>query len=472
MKLALYARVSTEEQLNGYSIEIQVDKLTQYAKLNDYEYEVFTDEGYSAKDLNRPYIKILLDRLKNNEFDGIAIHKLDRLTRSVRDLQNIVDYMDQNNLKLISLNESFDNTTANGRLTLTMMGAVAQWERETIQERVCLGVKQAALSGKIVGTVPFGYNYDNKTGKVSVNEEEAEVVKIVFNMYAQGHGSNSISSYIFDNYPKEFMNFGNTQILRMIKRRSYLGESITRFKDGTKHVIPNAYPQIIDQDLFDKVQEVYRNKKEVATPRQKKNRRIFTGFLVCGLCGNAICGSASGSASKNTTLSYRCSHKYNRTKCRCSMFNEEELEKAFVEKMVSTLKSVKEGAFDINVSFAKANNKEKLIKELNQLKNKRKKCYIAFENDLISLEEFKERSNEFKQKEEELENEINTLQDVAVPKIFNFECDDFPATWNNLERCDKIALLHDYVKKIEVSKLSYLSTGRRESLVIHDITFI
>ena len=64
MKLALYARVSTEEQLNGYSIEIQVDKLTQYAKLNDYEYEVFTDEGYSAKDLNRPYIKILLDTIE------------------------------------------------------------------------------------------------------------------------------------------------------------------------------------------------------------------------------------------------------------------------------------------------------------------------------------------------------------------------------------------------------------------------
>ena len=410
MKLALYARVSTEEQLNGYSIEIQVDKLTQYAKLNDYEYEVFTDEGYSAKDLNRPYIKILLDRLKNHEFDGIAIHKLDRLTRSVRDLQNIVDYMDKNNLKLISLNESFDNTTANGRLTLTMMGAVAQWERETIQERVCLGVKQAALSGKIVGTVPFGYNYDSETGRVSVNEEEAEVVKIVFNMYAQGYGSNAISNYIFNNYPKEFMNFGNTQILRMIKRRSYLGESITRFKDGTKHIIPDAYPPIIDQELFDRVQDVYRNRKEAATPRQKKNRRIFTGFLTCGLCGNAICGSASGSASKTTTLSYRCSHKYNRTKCKCSMFTEEELEKAFVEKMVSILKQMRDGLVDINVSFAKANTKEKLIKELNVIKSKRKKSYIAFENDLISLDEFKERSNEFKQKEEELENEITNLK--------------------------------------------------------------
>ncbi len=472
MKMALYARVSTDEQLKGYSIGVQTEKLIQYVELHDIkDYEVFTDEGYSAKNLNRPAIKDVMRRLKKGEFQGIIVHKLDRLTRRVRDLQDIVDFIDSNHLQLISLNENLDSKTANGRFHLNILGSAAQWEREAIQERVCLGVKQAALSGKIVGTVPFGYSYDSLTGTVSVNEDEAEVVKIVFNMYAKGYGSNAISKYIYETYPKDFMNFGNTQILRMIKRRSYIGEYRTKFKDGTSHTVSDAYPAIIDLDLFNRVQDMI-EKRKITSPRERSARRIFTGYLTCAFCGHSICGSASGSSAKPGTLSYRCSQKYTRTKCQCANFVEDEIEKMFVDRIEATLKQINLGTIDFNINYSKANDKDKLQKELSQIASKRKKCYLAFENDLITLDEFKTRSDEFKQREETIIKEIEDLKEISVPKIFEFTCEDFSTYWYSMDRFDKIEFMSQFIKTIKVSKTSYLTTGRREPLVIHDITFI
>ncbi len=471
MKMALYARVSTDEQLKGYSIEVQTEKLVQYVEFNNIdEYEIFKDEGHSAKNLNRPAIKELMKRLKTGEFQGIIVHKLDRLTRRVRDLQDIVDFMDKHNLQLISLNENLDSKTANGRFHLNILGSAAQWEREAIQERVCLGVKQAALSGKIVGTVPFGYKYDATTGQVSINDEEAEVVRIVFNMYAKGYGSNAISKHIYETYPKEFMNFGNTQILRMIKRRSYIGEYKTRFKDGTSHIRTDAFPPIIDIELFNKVQEMIERRK-ISSPRERSKRRIFTGYLVCGFCGRSICGSASGASAKAGTLSYRCSQKYTRTKCQCANFVEDEMEKAFVEYITRTMKQIKLGTLDLNFNYSKANDKDKLQKELLQITAKRKKCYLAFENDLITLDEFKTRSDEFKTREEEICNQIEELKEVSIPKIFQFNCEDFASHWYGMDRFDKIEFMNEFVKNITVSKQSYLTTGRREPLIIHGVSF-
>lgn len=472
MKIALYARVSTDEQLKGYSIEVQTEKLIQYAEFHDItDYEIFKDEGHSAKSLNRPAIKDLMKRLEKGEFQGIVVHKLDRLTRRVRDLQDIVDFIDTHNLQLISLNENLDSKTANGRFHLNILGSAAQWEREAIQERVCLGIKQAALSGKIVGTVPFGYHYDATTGKVSINESEAKVVKIVFNMYAKGYGSNSISKYIYETYPKEFMNFGNTQILRMIKRRSYIGEYKTRFKDGTTHTRTDTFPPIIDIELFNKVQDMIERRK-IISPRERSTRRIFTGYLTCGFCGRSICGSASGSSAKAGTLSYRCSQKYTRIKCQCANFVEDELEKLFVERINQTLKQIKLGTVDLNINYSKANDKDKLQKELLQITTKRKKCYLAFENDLVTLDEFKSRSAELKSREEVILKEIEQLNEISVPKIFEFNCEDFTSHWYAMDRFDKIEFMSEFIKTITISKTSYLTTGRREPLVIHDITFI
>lgn len=463
MKMALYARVSTEDQLKGYSIEIQTEKLTQYAKLNDIEnYELFVDEGQSAKSLNRPAVKEMLKRATSGEFNCIVIHKLDRLTRSLRDLQDLIELFDSHKLQLISLNENLDSKSANGRLHLNMLGSVSQWERETIQERVCLGVKQAVISGKFLGGICLGYKYDSTSEK-----EEAELVKTAFKMYVAGYGTPSISRFLLKKYPTILKEVNPTTISRMLKKRTYLGEYSITFSDGTTHINTDAFPQIIDEDLFNQVQEITKNRK-VITPRNKGKRRIFTGYLFCELCGNPICGTSGKTLE---SIRYRCSHRYRSIRCQCGSFYEEEFEVTFVQYIINTLKEIGVGNMNLNVHYSQANTKNQLKNELKRLGVKRKKCYFAFENDLISKEDFTTRTLEFKKREEEILNEIDDLQEVAIPKIFEFKCDDFEKYWNSLDRPNKIEFVSTFIKEIKLSKGNYMPDRRAKPIIIHQITF-
>ncbi len=135
MKVGLYARVSTDEQAKeGYSINAQCKKLQQYAELNDWTGVLYVDDGYSAKDLNRPQAMRLFKDIEEKKIDTVVVYKLDRLTRNVKNLYELMDLFDKSNCKLISLTESLDTSSASGRFFITMLGAMAQWERETISE--------------------------------------------------------------------------------------------------------------------------------------------------------------------------------------------------------------------------------------------------------------------------------------------------------------------------------------------------
>lgn len=469
MKMALYARVSTEDQLKGYSIEIQTEKLTQYAKLNDIDsYELFVDEGQSAKSLNRPAIKEMLKRAISGEFNGIVIHKLDRLTRSLRDLQDLIELFDSHKLQLISLNENLDSKSANGRLHLNMLGSVSQWERESIQERVCLGVKQAVISGKFLGGICLGYKYDPNSEKIIVDEEEAELVKTAFEMYVAGYGTPSISRFLLEKYPKVLKEVNPTTISRMLKKRTYLGEYSITFRDGTTHIDTNSFPQIIDTDLFNQVQEITKQRKAIS-PRNRGTRRIFTGHLFCEFCGNHISGT---SGKKSDNARYRCSHRYRSIRCQCGSFYEDELEETFIKYITNTLKEIGVDDINLNINYSQASTKSQLKNELKQLGIKRKKCYFAFENDLISKEDFTTRTLEFKKREEEILNEMDNLQEVSIPKIFEFKCDDFESYWNSMDRLNKIEFVNTFVKEIRLSKGSYMPDRRAKPIIIHQIIFV
>ncbi|MBI5400196.1 recombinase family protein [Candidatus Saganbacteria bacterium] len=130
-----YIRVSSEEQVEGFSLNAQEERIRAYAKSQDYHLlEIYRDDGYSAKDLERPAVQRLLQEVPQGKFKIILVYKLDRFTRRLKDLTEILEYLTKSDVKFESVTEPFETKTAPGRLMLNVLGGFAQFEREVNAE--------------------------------------------------------------------------------------------------------------------------------------------------------------------------------------------------------------------------------------------------------------------------------------------------------------------------------------------------
>jgi DNA invertase Pin-like site-specific DNA recombinase len=159
MRAIGYIRVSTEKQADrGVSLEAQSEKVRAMAVVQGAELaEVIVDAGESAKSLDRPGMARLLAMVDSKAVDVVIIAKLDRLTRSVKDLAELLERFTRRGVSLVSVAESLDTGTAAGRLVLNIMTAVSQWEREAIGERTRDAMHHKKANGERVGTIPFGF---------------------------------------------------------------------------------------------------------------------------------------------------------------------------------------------------------------------------------------------------------------------------------------------------------------------------
>lgn len=171
-----YLRVSTEQQADsGLSLEAQRAKVIALAELQDLELvEIIVDKAESAKSLKRPGMDRLLELVDRREVETVVCYKLDRLTRSVRDLGELLERFERRGVSLVSVSESLDTGTAAGRLVLNVMASVAQWEREAIAERTREALQVKKAKGQRVGTIPFGFrvNGDGATLEEHIGEQK------------------------------------------------------------------------------------------------------------------------------------------------------------------------------------------------------------------------------------------------------------------------------------------------------------
>lgn len=175
-----YLRVSTDKQADhGVSLEAQRAKVTAYAELYDLDLvRVEVDAGESAKSLDRPALARALGMLRTGKADALLVVKLDRLTRSVRDLCDLVDgYFREGKYALLSVGEQVDTRSAAGRMVLNMLTVIGQWEREAIGERTSAAMQHMASQGEYTGgAAPYGFALDGAT-LVRVEAEQAVMVE-------------------------------------------------------------------------------------------------------------------------------------------------------------------------------------------------------------------------------------------------------------------------------------------------------
>ena len=287
MKIALYPRVSTQEQaMSGFSIDEQIERMTKYCEAMGWTvYKVYTDAGFSGGDMDRPNLKKMIRDIKQGKVDKVLVYKLDRLSRSQKDtLYLIEDVFLANNVDFVSMNENFDTSTAFGRAMVGILAVFAQLEREQIKERMAMGRDGRAKKGKFHGSgvLPIGYDYID--GKLVVNEFEAMQVKKVFELYLLGKSPYRIAEYM-DNagFAHRYGKWRQQTINDCISKKTYLGKIV---HNGT--VYDGEHEAIIDQATFDRANELKELKAEKHSKTRLRSGRITSflgGHLVCGKCG-------------------------------------------------------------------------------------------------------------------------------------------------------------------------------------------
>ncbi|WP_031494898.1 recombinase family protein [Bryobacter aggregatus] len=196
MKVIGYIRVSTDKQADkGVSLEAQEAKIRAMAAVQDLEVsEIIVDGGESAKSLSRPGMDRLLSIVDRGEVDCVIIAKLDRLTRSVKDLATLLERFQKRNVGLVSVSESLDTKSAAGRLVLNIMVSVSQWEREVIGERTRDAMRHKKLKGERIGAIPFGSRLAADGKHLEEDEREQAMLQRIRNLKAAGLSLRAIAA--------------------------------------------------------------------------------------------------------------------------------------------------------------------------------------------------------------------------------------------------------------------------------------
>ena len=187
MKAIAYSRVSTEDQASfGVSISAQEERILQYAGLYEIEImEVIKDAGFSAKNMKRPGMRRVLGMMEKKEIEAVIVAKLDRLTRNIRDLADLVELANKKGIALISVGEHIDTGSAAGRMMVNMIGTISQWEREVIGERTAVALRFKRDSGKRYNREAL-YGFRHSGGQLVPCLEEQGIIDKIVSMHKSG----------------------------------------------------------------------------------------------------------------------------------------------------------------------------------------------------------------------------------------------------------------------------------------------
>ncbi|OAO78072.1 Integrase [Anoxybacillus flavithermus] len=483
MAVALYIRVSTEEQAReGYSIQAQRNKLEAYCVSQGWDVVGFyIDDGYSAKDLERPEMKRMLKHIEQGLIDCVLVYRLDRLTRSVLDLYKLLEVFEKHNCKFKSATEVYDTTSAMGRMFITIVAAMAQWERENLAERVRMGMQEKARQGKwVINVAPYGYDIDRTTDTLVVNQQEAVIVRKIYDMYLSGMGMHKIALSLNNQgtATKSGAAWTSNKVKYVLTNPLYIGTMRYNYRVNNENYfeVDGAVPAIISEEVFERAQKII-EKRKTAHPRSATSEFVFSGVAKCARCGAPLAGKYGFSRRGekiHRPRSYYC------TKQKIGLCDQPNMSERFIEqKFLQFLKDIEFNERLLS-NIESGNEEEKHIEErrewiqteLKAIEKRRVKWQYAWANDTINDDDFKKRMKEENEKEEALKKELEQIQpkkektsETDVKEVIR----NIIVNWSFLEAIEKKTLLQMVVKKLVVDKIS--SQPKVDSVKIVDIEF-
>lgn len=465
MQAASYERVSSDEQAReGFSLEVQAEKNTLHIKNQGWAlYDRYIDAGKSAKNLKRPDMQRLLSDIDARKVNVVVVHKLDRLTRNVGDLHELLSLFERKEIKLVSISENIDTSSAMGRMFVYMLGIFAQWYRENLSEEVIKGQRKRAENGlRNSSSRPYGYNVSPEDLSLTINEEEAPIVVRMFEQFVNGWGKRKIAI--------ELNNEGIPAMRGGIWYESVVGPILTnptyigavhwneRAADDSERVITyDVHEPIISKELWDEAQIVSERRKEGVISSSSYDFPYST-IVKCGECGRSYHGKMQSRRVKSWSKPlYRCSGKYRMNPCDAKDIKESSMDELFLNFLESFTFEPVQPATTMNEKDS-AKEVKRLTKLIEESETKRKNYTRAMGSGKIEYELYEELVDEEDRKVKPWREELARLQQVTnvsvrTAKDIVSRVDNLKLNWAKLDRLQRKITIQKLFEVLVIKKV-------------------
>ena len=434
--VGLYPRVSTEDQFrNGHSLGEQKERMLKLCDYKNYEvYKVYEDAGISAKDMNRPAFQEMIQDIKDGKISKIIVYKLDRLTRSIKDLEEICTFLEENNCSLESMCEDINTSTANGKFFIRMLTILAQLEIERTSERTKFGMIGAVKKGHFVGRAPIGYDKQDK--KLVINNIESEVIRRIFDYYIKGMAANAITKLLNE---EKVLNrkWIPTLVDRILSNEIYIGNYVHRktIKGEEPQKFIGVAPAIIEEGIFNIAQiQKQKNLKNY----KRKQTYIFMQCIKCPKCENIMGGCSSKSHTGEKHCYYQCAN------CKTRV-SEKKIEKQMINFLGDMLDFflLVDNIYKPYLYQETENELKKCNKIINELNQKEKRIKKAFVDGIVEEIELKDELDFIKNQRKITEEKI---KDLTIKETTEEHKSDMRFIYN-LRQLEQIKKKSYYVRK-------------------------
>ena len=454
----IYIRVSTFDQAReGFSLGEQEERLKEFCKFKRYNiYKVYQDAGISAKNDKRPAYQEMIEDVKKGNINVIVALKLDRLTRSVYDIEKLMKFVNDYECDIDCMADESNTTTSNGRMVMRIMTSVSQNEIEKCSERTKFGMAGAIKNGHIPNRTGLGFKRENK--KLVPDPLTKDIIVRIFDLYLEGKSHQAIANI----YNKEKVlgktNWYDSTIQKILSNELYKGDYVNGKR--TKH--PTYYENVIEPIVSkEKWESCQYQKLRNARHYERTATYLFTNKLKCSKCGNFLGGHATTKTNGKKYYYYKCNT------CK-TYFNEIDIEKelkAFMLELAKQddlinnyytpfIKSKLEG---------KTEDYKKEIKDLDKQLDRIKTAYIK---GVVKLEDFDKEIKhigyqksdlEKRQKEQKQYDNLSfTLNDLLIiqdmQEIEFYTNPDVLNNWSNKSKEDKQKIIGKYIDNITIEK--------------------
>jgi len=469
-KCFIYTRVSTQIQVDGYSLDAQQGACKRYADAMGYHVvKTFSDEGKSGKNTaGRPQFLAMLDAIanQNEKVDYIIVFKLSRFARNAADTISSVQLLQDYGVNLISIEDGIDTSKDSGKLLLSVLAAVYELERENIRVQTMAGRVQKAREGKWNGGfAPYGYILKN--GELEIVEEEAEVVRIIYERFVSTTwGIAKIADYLNNNYKKVARKtasrdyFTAQLVVGVLDNPLYMGKMpYGRHKtvkiEGTRNeykirkqkeypIYDGIHEAIISEEIWNLAQDRRKNTKPFTKIHSLDHEHILSGILKCPICGKSMYGNVNRKRHPKTGEFYKdhwyyaCKHRAHIDGVPCSyhkQWNQEKVNTA-VEEVIKKMVCNPIFADAIKSKINQKTDTSELEKELADLEKCLRQRTVAKDKVGAQIDNLDIEDINYERKYADFQNRLDGLYE----EIYSIE--------------EEIQMLHNRIKNIEESRIT------------------
>ena len=454
----IYIRVSTFDQAReGFSLREQEERLKEFCKFKRYNiYKVYQDAGISAKNDKRPAYQEMIEDVKKGNINVIVALKLDRLTRSVYDIEKLMKFVNDYECDIDCMADESNTTTSNGRMVMRIMTSVSQNEIEKCSERTKFGMAGAIKNGHIPNRTGLGFKRENK--KLVPDPLTKDIIVRIFDLYLEGKSHQAIANI----YNKEKVlgktNWYDSTIQKILSNELYKGDYVNGKR--TKH--PTYYENVIEPIVSkEKWKSCQYQKLRNARHYERTATYLFTNKLKCSKCGNFLGGHATTKTNGKKYYYYKCNT------CK-TYFNEIDIEKELKAFMLELAKQ-DDLINNYYTPFIKSKLEDKTedykkeIKDLDKQLDRIKTAYIKgvvkledFDKEIKHIEYQKSDLEKRQKEQKQYENLSFTLNDLLIiqdmQEIEFYTNPDVLNNWSNKSKEDKQKIIGKYIDNITIEK--------------------